>query len=260
MNIIIFKAVAFVSVLFTGMGGGILAERLGYLPHGKRAFSLGNAFAGGIFLGAGLLHMLPDAQESFRAFLGGYEFPWVPLLCACGFLLILFLEKVFTSGHEELIISEKEHTHKRFSPYILTLVLSVHSIIAGIALGTESVITKAYIILFAIIAQKGSAAFALTVNLNREGVSKTHLRKVVVFFSFMTPLGIVFGLMLTTLFEGRSEILMEGVFDALAAGTFLYVALIDIIEKEFISLKDKGFKFVFVALGLGLMSVLAIFL
>jgi len=204
--------------------------------------------------------MLPDAREGFKTFFGGYEFPWVSLLCACGFLLVLFLEKVFARGHEDLLISEKEHTPGRFSPYILMLALSVHSIIAGIALGTEDVITRAFVILVAIIAHKGSAVFALTVNLNRDGVSRTRVMKVDTFFSFMTPLGIILGLVLTTLLKGRAELLIEGVFDALAAGTFLYIALIDIIQEEFINPKDKGFKFILVTFGLGFMSFLAVFL
>lgn len=260
MNIWIFKLSAFIAVFITGWIGSSLALRLGSLPGSKRAFSLGNAFAGGIFLGAGLIHMLPDAQQGFRAFFGSYNFPWVSLICACGFLLVLFLEKVFTSGHEELVICEKQHEHGRFSPYILTLVLSVHSIIAGIALGTEDVIKKAVIILLAIIAHKGSAAFAVTVNLSRAEVPIPKLKKIVAFFSLMTPLGIILGLILTTLLEGRAELIVEGVFDALAAGTFLYVALIDVIEEEFITPKDKGFKFILVAFGLGIMAVLALFL
>ncbi|MCK5529334.1 MAG: ZIP family metal transporter [Kiritimatiellae bacterium] len=260
MNIILFKAIAFVSVLLTGIAGGIWAERLGTMSHGKRFFSFGNAFAGGIFLGAGLLHMFPDAQENVDALALGSDFPWVSLICALGFLFILFLEKVFTNGHDDMLVSDDEHAHKKFSPYILTLVLSIHSIIAGIALGTEDVMKKASIILIAVVAHKGSAAFALTVNLCREGISKATVRKVVVMFSFMTPLGIILGLVLSSFLAGRAELLAEGIFDALAAGTFLYVALMDILQEEFNSTRDKSLKFALVLFGFGVMAVLAIFL
>ncbi|MCK5451666.1 MAG: ZIP family metal transporter, partial [Candidatus Omnitrophica bacterium] len=151
-------------------------------------------------------------------------------------------------------------THVRLSPYILAFVLSVHSIIAGIALGTEDVITKAFIILIAIVAHKGSAVFALAVNLNKEGVTGKRLRKIVTLFSFMTPVGIVCGLVLTAFLQNKAELMVEGVFDALAAGTFLYVAFIDIIEEEFVLPQDKGYKFILLTFGLGVMATLAIFL
>ena len=31
----------------------------------EMVFTMGNAFAGGVFLGAGIIHMLPDAREGF---------------------------------------------------------------------------------------------------------------------------------------------------------------------------------------------------
>jgi len=47
-------------------------------------------------------------------------------------------------------------------------------------------------------------------------------------------------------------------FDALAAGTFLYVAIIGIMEEVFENRKDLWIKSFFIIFGFGLMSVLAV--
>jgi zinc transporter 1/2/3 len=141
---------------------------------------------------------------------------------------------------------------------VLTLVLSIHSIIAGIALGTEQTMGLAVVILIAVLAHKGSAAFALGVSLFRGGLPRRRALAIVAFFSFMTPLGIVLGVAMTAVMAGTSEQLTTSVFDALAAGTFLYVAVIDIIEEEFTRPQGRRLKFNLLVLGLGLMALLAV--
>lgn len=268
MDIVTFKVAAFVVIFLTGMAGGLLSLRLAASPRSERLFSLGNALAGGIFLGAGLIHMLPDAQEGFRgaATAAGSSwpstlagFPWVSLICACGFLLVLFLEKVLLRHqHGTMPGASESGPRGAFYPYVLLLVLSIHSIITGIALGTEQTIALAAVILLAVMAHKGSAAFALAVSLARGGAPRGRLLRIVAFFSLMTPLGIALGWTMTALLSGATEQLAAVVFDALAAGTFLYVALLDIIQEEFASSEDRWTKFNLVGAGLGLMALLAV--
>ena len=69
----------------------------------------------------------------------------------------------------------------------------------------------------------------------------------------MTPLGIILG----TYFSGSIDAALESIFDALAAGTFLYVAIVEIMEEVFEKPKDLWIKFFFIVLGFGLMAVLA---
>jgi len=260
MGIVAFKMIALVSILAIGLVGGFLSVWLASSEKSDRLFSLGNAFAGGIFLGAGMIHMLPDAQNGFEGFAGHTDFPWVFLICAIGFLLVLFLEKVLLHRHDVIAESERENPGRAFYPYVLTLVLSVHSIIAGIALGTEQTMGLVLVILIAVAVHKGSAAFALGVSLFRGGIPKARLLKIICFFCLMTPLGIVIGSGMTTLMTGAAELLATSVFDALAAGTFLYVALIDIVEHEFARSGSRLLKFILILFGLGMMAVLAVWL
>lgn len=257
MDPFVFKLVAFVVVFGTGVLGGAASLRLAVSSGGQRLFSLGNAFAGGIFLGAGLIHMLPDAVEGVGAFTSGGDYPVAELVCAGGFLAALALGKVFVNEHA----LEGAGTAGGYYPYMLTLVLSAHSLIAGIALGAEGTVSGAAVILLAILAHKGSAAFALGVSLLRAGLEAGMVRRIVLLFSATTPTGILLGAGLTRLMTGSGEAAFEAVFDALAAGTFLYVAISHIIDEEFApTAGDKANKAVLLAFGLGVMAMLALWL
>ncbi len=260
MNDITFKAIAFISVLIVGAAGGLFSIKLSESKNSRRLFSLGNAFAAGVFLAAGLLHMLPDAHEGFKDF---GDFPWAYLGCAIGFIMILFLERVVLAGHDAVADSLEKHTddhENKLSLHllVLTAILSIHSIIAGIALGTEDNLKHSAVILFAILAHKGSASFALSVNLFKEGAAKRIIFRIILFFCFMTPLGIILGMLIDSAMSGKPQQIVTASFDALAAGTFLYVSILGIAHEEFSDHKDKLSKFILMCIGIAVMAVVAI--
>jgi len=259
MHILFFKALAVVATFGIGRLGGIISEKIAESNKSDRLFSLGNALAGGIFLGTALVHMLPDAHEGFEEFVGYTEFPWISVLAACGFLLILFLQKILMYEQNAVLPRSGNKPARKFSPTVLMMALSVHSIIAGIALGAEDIFSRAVILFIPILAYKISAVFALEVNLHRAGIQSKLVKKASSIFCFVTPLGIIIGSILAVFLEGKLGNLFEATFDAMAAGTFLYIALIDIIEQEFIHLQDKWFKFILLAFGFSAMVVLAFF-
>lgn len=261
MDVTTFKLVAFVTIFLVGISGGLFAKYLSTSSRSEFYFSSGNAFAGGIFLGAGLIHMLPDAQQGFHDVLGHSDYPWFAVACALGFLFILFLEKVLFSHdhHTGTKVTADVQSDKFLYPYILMLVLSIHSIITGIALGTESRIAQAAVILIAVLAHKGTASFALAISMLRSRIPPRQMAGLIVCFSLMTPLGIASGYFFMLLLSGRAEAVFEAVFDALAAGTFLYIALLDILEEEFrSSTSHRMEKFFLVLAGFGLMALVAI--
>jgi len=65
MSLIAIKALAIAVILLVAFGGGLAALRTRDADNAERLFSLGSVFGGGVFLGAGLNHMLPDAVEQF---------------------------------------------------------------------------------------------------------------------------------------------------------------------------------------------------
>ena len=257
MHILTFKIIAFFTIFLVGLLGGALSKWLSGSRKSNLLFSFGNAFAGGIFLGAGLIHMLPDAQEGFKN-LTGSDYPWYAIVCCAGFLLILFLEKVLIQ-HDHPSEDASALTGKLILyPYILMIVLSIHSVITGIALGTEARIAQALVLLIAVMAHKGTAAFALTVSLLRGAVPLKRIFGMVVLFSLMTPAGILLGIGFMMILSGRAEQVFEAGFDALAAGSFLYIALLDILREEFTARQHRSIKFALVLAGIAVMAIVAI--
>jgi len=254
MNIFVLKLIAIGLVFLTGVSSGIFPLKFRVGGTDRLFFSLGNSLAGGVFLGVGLLHLLPDGIKHLS---GVSAYPIAMLLAALSLGVLLYLEKVlFIEGEGR----ELEHLGKKpaFYPYLLAIVLSIHSFIAGVALGIESTILGSIVLFIAIIAHKGSAAFSLAINMMRGGILKsTHLR-VILLFSCMTPIGILLGSGLASAFESNTSDLIEGVFDSLAAGTFIYVSVLDIIEEEFSIPGNEALKFLAIITGLSLMALLAV--
>ncbi len=89
-----FKLVAALVVLFAGVGGGVFARRLlgGKARHDVAA--LADTFAGGVFLGAAFLHLLPDAIGNFNIWFKDFDYPLFALAASGGFLTVLLLDKV----------------------------------------------------------------------------------------------------------------------------------------------------------------------
>ena len=252
MDLFTVRIIAIVVILALGLFGGLLPMWIGYTPKTQRFFSLGNALAAGIFLSAGLIHMLPDAEENLRGVLG--EFPLASLIAVLGFFLVLFVERVVGAGQSE----GGDDKPGAVYAYILAFVLSIHALVAGIAVGTEKTVTGLVVLLIAIVAHKGSEAFALGISLFRGNIPRSRIPRTIGFFSLMTPLGIVLGSWLSTTLTGHTAVLVAGVFDGLAAGTFIYVAILDVISEEFSLPGDRIAKFLLAAAGSGGMAILGL--
>jgi len=251
MEMFFVKLLMFVAIFLFGFTGGMLPQVLGKTKHGGTILPLGSAFAGGVFLGAGTIHLLGDSHEYFARSMGEHEYPYFLMVCGSGFLLILLLEKV-------LVRADEAHAARSANPYMLMAVLSVHSFIAGTALGLEKELVAAVILLAAILAHKSFAAFALGISFVEAGLVKAKYYSLLAFFSIMTPLGVLLGALLNNFLHTRAALELEAIFDGLAGGTFIYVASMDIINHTFSEPETRWSKYIAITLGYGLMAVLAI--
>ena len=251
MDIFVVKLWMFAIIFLFGIGGGILPTLFGKTKYGDTLLTLGNAFAGGIFLGAGMIHLLGDSHKFFAEAIEGLDYPIFLTVGGIGFLLILLIEKV-------LVRAEETDAAERANPYILMAVLSVHSIIAGTALGLESAVSGALILLIAILIHKSFAAFALGISFETSGLSKRKYYSFLAFFSFMTPVGVLLGALLNNLLHSQTALELEAIFDGLAGGTFIYVASMDVIGRSFAVDEMRWEKYAAIALGYGLMALLAV--
>lgn len=248
MSILSFKILSIFLIILIALLGGRGAFKIKSSKKSELYFSLGNTFAAGIFLGAGLIHMLPDAAQGFSDVVDS-DFPFAPFIASLGFLLILFIERI-------MVRDEDINSY----PYILIAILSIHSIIAGIALGTENQMGQSIVIAIVVLAHKGSAAFALAISMIKAQMQKTKIIKMIVMFSFMTPIGIVIGTIMSNLLSSTASEFSIALFDALAAGTFIYIAIMEIFHEEFQDRTNLYLKLVMAILGVLFMALLAVWL
>ena len=79
-----------------------MAMSFGLMPYYIKRFrtstkflSISNAFSGGLFLGIGLFHVLPEGAEMLEE----YSLPWAYFCAYLSYALILFVEKVAFNSH-----------------------------------------------------------------------------------------------------------------------------------------------------------------
>jgi len=90
----IFSALVFIS----GGVGVLLPWARGRRAPAERLMGWGNAFAGGVLGGAGLVHLLSGGADEFRALAPGLNYPLAFVLACGGFLLTLLIEAVIVPG------------------------------------------------------------------------------------------------------------------------------------------------------------------
>ncbi len=212
-------------------------------------FPLGESLAGGVFLGAGLLHLLPDASQEF--FKAGYTYPFSFLIAALSFLILLFLE--------HLSHSMKHRGHSLFLTVTLLpiIMLSLHSLLEGAAIGLAENFLTGLIIFLAIIVHKGAEGFALSINLNRSHLSRTLAILIFIFFALMTPLGIFAGSIVVS--STTAHHLLAPIFTSLAAGTFLYIGTLHGLDRASLIRHCCNLKeFMCMLFGFSVMALVAI--
>jgi solute carrier family 39 (zinc transporter), member 1/2/3 len=198
MSLIELKAIFSGLVFICGGVCVLLPWVLGRGDRAERLMAWGNAFAGGVLGGAGLVHLLSGGANEFRALAPALEYPLAFVLAEAGFLLILLIEAVIVADHPDpsvslLHVGSGSPGHEigpqalivqpRPVIYLLLLVLSIHSVIVGIALGAQSSVSKALIVFIAVAAHKMMAGFALGISFRRAGATLSRTTPMAGFFS-----------------------------------------------------------------------------
>lgn len=249
MDLNLIKLLAAIAILLT-------ASIAGYLPFHRKMksatgydFSRGEALACGIFLGAGLIHMLGDANSGFHQ--QGFHYPLAFLIAGISFLVLLLME------HWGTEISAHEGKDARSLAWLAFIMLSIHAFVSGIALGTSVLLGTTLLMLVAILAHKWAAGFSLAVQLNKTNQRLRHNVVLFSLFAIMTPLGILLGDGIASL--PHHDGFIEPLFQAIAAGTFLYIGTLHGLKRSVMverccNLKD----FSFVIIGFVLMALVAL--
>ena len=203
--------------------GGLLPL---FVRESSRVLHLLLCMAAGFLLGTVFLHLLPELTHVADGDLSVWT--WVLL----GLLAVLVLD-LGIFGHQ---------SHAAVG-WATLLGLGLHAATMGMSLGMLPEISV--ILAWGLLAHKFGETFSL-VSAMRLSVRKRSLLIVVLIgFAFVTPLAMLLG-------EAIREAVPDGfglVISALAAGTFLYVAVGDILPEVFHDSRDRGSKIVLLLLG-----------
>ncbi|MFT4694392.1 MAG: zinc transporter 1/2/3 [Francisella sp.] len=239
--------VLLVILVVTAVSGIFPFVKKASMPAGFK-FPAGDALANGIFLGAGLIHMLGDSANDFADLHIDYPFPF--LIAGITILFFLLIEHVGGA------LSKNNKGNLSFIAIMATIMLSIHSFFEGAALGLSEELSVAFVIFVAIIAHKWAASFALAININKTNLK--FIARIMLFsiFVMMTPLGILFG---QAAQNYVSNPFIEPVFTAIAAGTFIYMGTLHGLDRS-ILIKDccNTKQYTFVMIGFAIMAIVAI--
>jgi zinc and cadmium transporter len=207
------------------------------------------AFAAGVMFGAAFFHMLPEAYE--RGGLAAFSF--APL----GFVVLFVLERYVLTHVCEEPPECAEHAHGAAFGLTAFLGLSAHTVFDGVAIAAAStegaaVGLSAFV---AVVAHKIPSSFSLAAILQSEGRQAKSVVAYVGALGLMVPLGaaVYFALgssLHLTAFAPRAL--------AFSAGTFLYIAVSDLLPHVNRHGKDRRLANVAsLALGLAVMFALS---
>lgn len=267
-----FKLISILCIWVIGFVGGLAPFFLSNIVN-PRTLSILNCFSAGIFIAGGFLHLLHDAIENpaLSAWStennGRYAFPYAEAFCTLGFLAVFSIEQFahtymqsptkspaaspdksssqktkslpsscpdapFLSSPPQLKIAsapKNNDTPNGAVAIVLFIALSFHSIMEGLGIGANS--EAAWGVFLAIIMHKGLAAFALGSGLLRTKVTTTTFIVYMIVFSFMSTFGILLGWIIES--DSSSNSAATGICLALSSGTFIFVAVMEVLPQEF---------------------------
>ncbi|XP_078176647.1 zinc transporter isoform X3 [Carex rostrata] len=296
------KLFAIAAILFSGIvgiGTPLVGRKFRHLDsrNGGAGFILAKAFAAGVILATGFVHMLDDAQESLTneclPDVPWQRFPFtgfIAMLAALGTLVLDFLATQFYEKKQlratEASTSSKASSstssaHKAVADEIITIDedrggiqennpknmhiigMHVHAAAHKRDHGDEQMHGH----------DKKLAGHKHEVELSSHGrhvvVAQAQFNNfsasiMATFFSITTPSGIGIGIAIASFYNADSPtaLILEGILDSISAGILIYMALVDLIAADFLSRKvnyNKSLQVAsYVALFLGALSMAAL--
>ncbi|XP_015065312.1 fe(2+) transport protein 1-like [Solanum pennellii] len=277
------KIIAIVSILITSMIGvclPLVTRSIPALSPERNLFVIVKAFAAGIILATGFMHVLPDSFDMLSSSClkehPWHKFPFTGFVAMLIPTVTMAIDSIATSlyskkhkggvvnpeGDQEMAVSGNHvHSHhhhgslstkdgldgKKLLRYrviamVLELGIIVHSIVIGLSLGASSNTCTI----------KGLVA-ALCFHQMFEGMGLggcilqaeyKFMKKAIMafFFAVTTPFGIALGIALSTTYEENSPraLITVGLLNASSAGLLLYMALVDLLAADFMGDKLQG--------------------
>ena len=288
-----FRWLAAAIIWLTTFIGSILPMWIREIKWTSRLESL----AGGVFLGAGLAHLLADSFEEIGEL---SKYPTAPAV-ALGTFVILTCVELFSYGEHDEEFQATTHHHHHGNPEYdsipdkaslqslttdtphegsgkivelfgndtcsltvpttsLYVIMDIHSFIEGLALGIMTSWGPVIAVFCAIVGHKPVEAFALSLIILKDKPTKILFWILVVLYTIMSPIGLITGIYIADKYSENHWVL--GIIAAFSAGTFLFVGCHEWSEmfehKSEWSCGEKGWHFGMFAGGVIWMLLIAI--
>jgi zinc transporter 1/2/3 len=249
------------------------------------------SLAGGVFLGAGLAHLLDDSFDNLHE---KSDYPFAPAIALVMFVVLTAIELFSYGEHDEQFQvgeeAQKKHVYDAINDdnqnleslqsggitqkvelfgkdnsqmtvptYSLYVIMDIHSVIEGLALGIMQKDASIIAIFCAIVGHKPVEAFALSLIILKDKPTKFLFWLLVVLYTLMSPIGLITGIYLVELVNNPWVI---GSIAAVSAGTFLFVGCHEWSEmfehKQEWPCSEKSWHFGMFTLGVAWMLLIAI--
>ncbi|XP_021767570.1 zinc transporter 1-like [Chenopodium quinoa] len=306
-----------------GVGIPLLGKRISVLRPENDIFFMIKAFAAGVILATGFIHILPEAFEGLTSPCIGetpwQKFPFAAFIAMVASIGSLMVDSLATGhyrrvhfggkdGNKEVSINSKVvdeesndahaghvhvHTHAthghshghvgegsdelgeqlsklelirhRVTAQVLELGIVVHSVIIGISLGTSQRLDTIKPLMVALSFHQFFEGMGLGGCINQAKFKSRAMATMAMFFSLTTPIGIGIGIAIAGVYDQSSprSLIIQGIFEAAAAGILIYMALVDLLAADFMNPRMQANtriqlgSHISLLLGAGCMSVLA---
>lgn len=215
------------------------------------------ALSTGIFLGLLFVMLLPEALEELEH--GGFDMHDGMYAILGGFILIMLIEMVMKHRHMSgcsCQCCEDAHSHKITS--ISSFIgLSVHAACDGLALAATFLAGEevGLVATIGMCIHKFVVLFSLSSTMLLSNMDRGTNMRYLFGFSLITPIA---GILFFLLFNGIDIDGYTGIPLAFAAGTFMYVALCDMLPEAFHRKKQDVRSFILIIAGIALIAVMSI--
>lgn len=239
------------AVFVLALGAGLLPL---FLRFGARALHGVIAMASGLFLGITFLHLLPELAAHNHS-----QKLWA---CVLGGLLAVFLADVLLRRHDDdHSVHDADHPDEhpahhgghRVVGFATFVGLSLHTLGGALAIGLGNADTEFNrALIAATLIHKSAEAFSLVTVLLLAELPRRTIFGLLIAYAAVTPVGVAIGRAMTTALPADAF----GVADGLAAGTFLYVAVAELLPEVFHGRADRGLKVVLILVGIAASTLL----
>ncbi|CAL9044690.1 unnamed protein product [Musa banksii] len=276
------KIAAIVSILVCGgigVGVPVLGMWIQSLRPEKDIFFVIKAFAAGVILATGFIHILPDAFETLTssclAASPWQDFPFAGFCAMVGAIGTLMVDTLATGYFSRLngdrlrptslseatngdVEATHGHTHgaavmqpedssaqlirHRVVSQVLELGIVVHSVIIGISLGASESPSTIRPLVAALSFHQFFEGMGLGGCIVQARFDFKAMVTMGLFFSLTTPVGIAIGTGISSVYNENSPtaLIVQGLLDSVAAGILIYMALVDLLAADFMHPRVQG--------------------